>query len=194
MQVCIDFCGAIFLHSPFKERCLFLAKNTNAVLVSIFCCTLAHLEDKYKIEKTPITTLLTKHQESESVTRKILKNKLEMHERQCMASVQNIFIINKKQADGGHVLTVSFSKPWQKASFRRQSKLAQPSQFSSPVCKLDYLYMNTFQFFYIYSKHHWNNETPPWRKPCHEPLDATIGQCLDHCSWQPCLWVWHLRA
>ena len=40
----------------------------------------------------------------------------------------------------GHVLTVSFSKPWQKASFRRQSKLAQPSQFSSPVCKLDSIY------------------------------------------------------
>ena len=62
IKVWIDFCGAVFPPSPFKERCLclFLAKNTNAVL-NIFCCTLAHPEDKYKIEKTPITTLLTKH-------------------------------------------------------------------------------------------------------------------------------------
>ena len=67
------------------------------------------------------------------------KNKLEIH-GQCSKHFHY-------QQTSGHVLTVSFSKPWQKASFRRQSKLAQPSQFSSPVCKLDSLYMNTYQCF-----------------------------------------------
>ena len=72
MQVWIDFCGDVFPPSPFKERCLclFLAKNTNAV-PSIFCCTLAHPEDKYKIEKKrPSPHYWQNIRKSESVRRK----------------------------------------------------------------------------------------------------------------------------